>query len=248
MMNELKKYELSEHLIELRTRLSLCVITFIIATSICYLYSDYIFNFLTKPLVGIYGEDSSRRMIYTSMGEAFLTYFKIAYYAGFILAFPFIAFQLYFFIAPALYKKEKITLIPFLIFIPILFCLGAALVYYFIIPKAWEFFLSFENKGNNNNLPIILEAKISAYLNLILDLILGFGVAFQLPLILALLAKVGVVKGNWLAEKRKYAVIGIFIIAAILTPPDVISQIALALPLLLLYEISIVICKSIRKN
>ncbi|KIE05077.1 Sec-independent protein translocase protein TatC [Candidatus Jidaibacter acanthamoeba] len=244
---EFEKNNFNYHFVELKTRLFLCVITFIFFALISYYFSEQIYGFLTKPLLEIYSPKAGRRLIFTNLTEAFFTYFKVACYSGFIFSFPFIAFQLYFFVAPGLYRKEKWTLIPILLFIPVLFFLGAATVYYFVIPMAWKFFLSFENLNSTEYLPVMLEAKISDYLDLTLEMIIGFGIAFQLPVIALLLAKAKVLKGSWLADKRKYAVVAIFIVAAILTPPDVISQVLLAIPLLLLYEISIVICKVIEK-
>ncbi|AIF80887.1 TatABCE protein translocation system subunit [endosymbiont of Acanthamoeba sp. UWC8] len=243
----MKKIISATILLSLRPGLFLCVITFIFFALISYYFSEQIYGFLTKPLLEIYSPKAGRRLIFTNLTEAFFTYFKVACYSGFIFSFPFIAFQLYFFVAPGLYRKEKWTLIPILLFIPILFFLGAATVYYFVIPMAWKFFLSFENVNSTEYLPVMLEAKISDYLDLTLEMIIGFGIAFQLPIIALLLAKAKVLKGSWLADKRKYAVVVIFIVAAILTPPDVISQVLLAIPLLLLYEISIVICKVIEK-
>ncbi len=241
------KHDINYHWVELRTRVFLCVITFIFFTLLSYYYSEQIYAFLTNPLVEVYPPKEGRRLIFTNLTEAFFTYFKISCYAGVIFSFPFVAFQLYFFVAPGLYKREKKWLIPIFIFSPLLFFSGAAIVYYFVMPLAWKFFLSFESINSESHLPIVLEARISDYLDITLEMIIGFGLAFQLPIIALLLAKVGVVKGSWLSAQRKYAVVIIFIIAAILTPPDVISQVLLALPLLLLYEISIVICKAIEK-
>jgi sec-independent protein translocase protein TatC len=249
-MNEenLKQYEFNEHWVELKTRLFLSVITVLFFTTLSYAFAEQIYDFLTAPLLAVYPVDEGRRLIFTGLTEAFFTYIKVACYTGLFLSLPFIAFQLYFFIAPGLYKKEKKRLIPILIFSPILFWLGAYIVYGFVMPIAWKFFISFESLNSKSSLPIMLEAKISDYLDLVLELIIGFGMAFQLPVVLTLLARVGVIKGSWLAAKRKYAIVIIFIIAAILTPPDVISQVALAIPLLLLYEISVVICKVIEKD
>lgn len=245
---ELSKHNLKYHLVELRTRLFLCVITFGFFTLISYFFSEQIYGFLTKPLYEVYSPQNGRRLIFTNLTEAFFTYFKLSCYCGIIFSFPFIACQLYFFVAPGLYKHERRALAPILTFIPILFFLGAAIVYYFVIPMAWKFFLSFETVSSKEYLPIVLEARVSDYLDLTLEMIIGFGIAFQLPIIACLLAKAKVLKGSWLKSKRKYAIVAIFIIAAILTPPDVISQVLLAIPLLLLYEISILICKLIEKE
>lgn len=235
------------HLKELRKRLMISVFAFITASCIAYIYSEHIYNYLTLPLAEA-SDDRNHKLIYTGLTEAFFTYVKLSCFAGFIVAFPIIATQLYFFVAPGLYRKEKGILLPYLIASPILFLIGALLVYYYVMPLAWKFFIGFETIGANAVMPMVLEARVSEYLALVISLIMGFGLAFQMPIILVLLAQVGFVQGSWLAEKRRFAVVIIFVLAAILTPPDVISQIALAIPLLLLYEISIIICKRIEKN
>jgi sec-independent protein translocase protein TatC len=180
-------------------------------------------------------------MIYTSLTEAFFTYLKLAIFAAFFVTFPFLAAQFYLFLAPGLYKHEKNALLPFLIAAPVLFLSGAALVYFAVMPLAWEFFLSFET--SNAALPIKLEAKIDQYLSLVMSLIIGFGVAFQFPVIIMLLAKVGVVNAAQLKKNRKYAIVLIAIISALLTPPDVISQLLMLTSLCALYELSIFGCK-----
>lgn len=232
------------HLQELQKRLVLYVTTLLLMFGVSYLYAADIYAFLVRPLAEAYN-DTHHKLIYTGLTEAFFTHMKIAFFSGFVLSFPVLAYQLYFFVAPGLYKDERFVILPYLFVAPILFALGAALVYYYIMPLAWKFFLSFESSGS---LPIVLEARVSEYLSLVMSLIIGFGVAFQLPLVLVLLAQIGFVKGSWLAKQRRFAVVLIFIFSAFLTPPDVISQIALAIPLLLLYEISILICKRIEKK
>lgn len=235
------------HLHELRKRLIISVLGVVIASCVAYIYAENIYNYLTLPLAEASG-DKNHKLIFTGLTEAFFTYIKLSCFAGFIIAFPIIATQLYFFIAPGLYRKEKKIVLPYLIAAPILFLLGAALVYFYVMPLAWKFFIGFETIGANAKMPIVLEARVSEYLALVISLIMGFGLAFQMPIILVLLAQVGFVQGSWLAEKRRFAIVVIFILAAILTPPDVISQIALAIPLILLYEISILICKRIEKT
>lgn len=244
----LKYTTLKEHYIELRIRLIICIITFVVTSVLCFFIADKIYAVLAQPLFAILGDDPNRKLIFTSLTEGFATYIKISFYAGFIVSFPMSAAQLYFFVAPGLYKKEKKVLIPYLISVPILFTLGGVLVYYLVIPTAWKFFISFESLSSSSMPPIVLEAKISEYLDLVLELIIGFGLAFQLPIILTLLTRVGVMSSRLLSQYRKYAIILVFILAAIMTPPDVISQVTLALPLMLLYEISIIICKFIEKR
>lgn len=237
---------ITNHLLELKNRLLVCCIAYFTCVCFSYLFSQEIYYFLTQPLIEAYGESvQDRRLIFTGLTEAFFTYISISMYCGFILAFPVIAYQLYFFVAPGMYRNEKTLLIPFLFAAPLLFFTGAALAYYYVMPMAWKFFTSFESIGNSSTLPIVLEARVSEYLTLVIKLIIGFGIAFQLPLILTLLTKVGILTGAWLAEKRRHAIVIIFVIAALLTPPDVISQIALAIPLVILYEMSVIICKRI---
>jgi sec-independent protein translocase protein TatC len=187
-------------------------------------------------------------MIYTALYEAFFTYIKVAFFAALFLGFPLIASQIWMFVAPGLYKNEKRAFLPFLIATPILFFLGGALVYYLIFPLAWRFFLSFEVTGSGGALPIQLEAKVDEYLSLVMRLIFAFGLCFELPVLMTLLARVGLVGSQGMREKRKYAIVLAFVAAAILTPPDVISQIGLAVPILLLYEISILCVRLVEKK
>ena len=244
-----KKSTVSEHLIELRSRLLKSIIFLIIAFIICYIFSDKIYNFLVDPYAqAVKGDGHNRRLIFTALHETFLTYLKLAFFAAFFFSCPLILMQIWKFVAPGLYKDEKLALLPFLIATPILFLLGGMLVYYLIMPLAIKFFLSFETSAINGSLPIQLEAKVNEYLSLIMRLILAFGISFQLPVFLTLLAKVGFITSEYLKTRRKYVVIIIFSIAAVLTPPDPITQIGLALPLLLLYEISIFTVKLVEKK
>ena len=237
------------HLGELRTRLIKSFIFFIVAFIISYIYSEKIYSFLVQPYSSAIIENNlDRRLIFTALHEAFLTYLKVAFFASIFITSPIFLTQIWKFIAPGLYKNEKQALLPYLIATPVLFLLGGVLVYYLIMPLAIKFFLSFESTAEVGSIAIQLEAKVNEYLSLIMRLIFAFGISFQLPVILSLLARIGIVDSNYLKTRRKYVIVIIFAVAAILTPPDPITQIGLALPLLILYELSILTVKLIEKK
>ena len=231
---------LLDHLIELRSRLLWSMLAFVVAFAVCYYFSRPIYSFLAQPLADILiSQGGNRRLIYTALYEAFFTYLKVALFAAAFVSFPVVATQIYMFIAPGLYRSEKNAFLPFLLATPVLFVAGAALAYYFVFPAAWNFFISFESADGGGGLPVQLEAKVSEYLGLVMQIIFAFGLAFQLPVLLTLLAKVGIISSASLKKYRRYAYVGMFVIAAIITPPDVITQVGLAVPLIVLYEISI---------
>ena len=237
------------HLAELRKRLINSFIFLLIFFVGCYFFAEYIYGFLVEPFAKAVKDDGTdRRLIFTALQETFLTYLKVAFFTAFFVTCPFILMQIWKFIAPGLYKHEKTAILPYLVLTPILFFLGGMLVYYLIMPLAIKFFLSFESTGMSTNLPIQLEAKVNEYLSLVMKLIFAFGISFQLPVVLSLLARVGVVDSDFLKKRRKYVIVIIFAAAALLTPPDPITQIGLAIPLLILYELSIFSVKFIESK
>ncbi|MDC3262619.1 twin-arginine translocase subunit TatC [Pelagibacterales bacterium] len=246
-LNE-NKQPLLAHLVELRSRLIKTMIMITLLFFIFYLFADNIYNFLVQPYANAVEGEEGRRLIFTALHETFFTYIRVALFAALFISLPFLLIQLWIFVAPGLYKNEKNVVVPYLLATPILFILGSALVYYLIMPLAIKFFLSFESIGGNGALPIQLEAKVNEYLSLIMRLILAFGLCFQLPVALTLMARVGLVSSEGLKKNRKYVIVGIFAIAAILTPPDPISQIGLGIPILLLYELSIIAVSFIEKR
>ncbi len=240
----------TSHFVELRSRLIKSIVFILVIFIVSYTFADQIYNFLVEPYANAVKDDPvSRRLIFTALHETFITYLKVAFFAAIFIGSPILLIQIYKFIAPGLYKNEKRALLPYLVSTPILFLLGGLLVYYLVMPLAIKFFLSFESTGSSTTLPIQLEAKVNEYLSLIMRLIFAFGISFQLPILLNLLARTGVVNSNYLKKTRRYVIVIIFTVAAILTPPDPITQIGLAIPLLLLYELSIITVKfTERKN
>ena len=237
------------HLAELRKRLIYSFVFLLIFFVACYFFAEYLYGFLVEPFAkAVKNDGTDRRLIFTALQETFLTYLKVSFFTDFFVTCPFILMQSWKFIAPGLYKHEKIAILPYLILTPILFFLGGMLVYYLIMPLAIKFFLSFESTGLSTNLPIQLEAKVNEYLSLVMKLIFAFGISFQLPVVLSLLARVGLIDSEFLKKRRKYVVVIIFAAAALLTPPDPITQIGLAIPLLILYELSIFSVKFIENK
>ncbi len=239
------KMSLLEHLIELRTRLIWSIVAFFIAFGVCFYFANPIFDILVQPLSDIWKGQAGRQLIYTALQEKFFANIKVAMFGGFILAFPVIAYQIWRFIAPGLYKHEKGAFLPFLIAAPFMFALGGTFVYFVLIPNAFRFFTSFEEVAHDGALAITAEPKVSEYLGLIMQLILGFGIAFELPVVLTLLVRAEILEVVTLSRARRYAYLLVFIVAAILTPPDPASMMAMAIPLVALFEVSIVLGKLI---
>jgi len=250
-MNEdkVKQGSFVDHLSELRSRLTKAIIYLFIFFVVCYFFAENIYAFLVEPYADAVKDDKeNRRLIFTALHETFITYLKVAFFTAFFVTSPIILTQVWKFIAPGLYKNEKRALLPYLIATPTLFLLGGMLVYYLVMPLAIKFFLTFESTAQISGLPIQLEAKVNEYLSLIMRLIFAFGLSFQLPVLLSLLARVGFIDSDYLKKRRKYVIVIIFAVAAVLTPPDPITQIGLGIPLLILYELSILSVKIIERK
>ncbi len=247
-----KPQPLIEHLMELRTRLMWSIAAFFIAFVICFTFAKQLFNYLVYPykwaVIWAHLDVAKSQLIYTAPQEFFFTQVKVAMFGALVIAFPIIAAQIYKFVAPGLYKNERNAFLPFLIASPVLFLMGAALVYFFFCPMVMWFFLKMQQSPADGEIAISLMPKVSEYLSLIMTLVFSFGLVFQLPVITTLLARVGLLTSDWLAEKRKFAIVLAFIVAAVLTPPDPMSQIGLAVPTILLYEISIYAARMVERS
>ncbi len=237
---------LLDHLMELRRRLIWSLATFVVAFLVCYHFSGEIYRFLAAPLASIMRQKGEQpHLIYTALYEAFFTYVRVAVFGAFFLSFPMMAIQAWIFIAPGLYRNEKKAFAPFLIATPLLFLAGAALAYYLVFPFAWKFFLSFQQLGGENQMGIELQARVSEYLNLVTKMIMAFGICFELPVVLTLLVRAGLVGTALLRRIRRYAYVGAFAIAAVIAPPDAITMLGLAIPLVGLYEVSILAARMV---
>ena len=248
LKNKKNKNLLSSHFLELRNRFLYFFLFFFISFLFSYLFIENIFSFITNPFIESIEFKDNKRLIYTGLAEAFFSYLKLALISAFIISSPFFIYQIWAFVAPGLLNKEKKIIFPFLFLIPLMFILGFVFVYYFIIPLAWEFFVAFDTSGTENKYTIELEPKVNEYISLTLKLAFAFGLAFQLPTAIFLLTILGLTSPISLQKKRRFVIVIIFIVSAIITPPDIISQIGLAIPVIILYEFSIFIAKFFQKK
>jgi sec-independent protein translocase protein TatC len=243
-----KKMPLLEHLVELRRRLLYSAVAFVVAFLVCFYFAQDMFNFLAAPLADYFHEAAGRRFIYTDLAEPFFTQVKLAAFGALCVSFPIVAGQIYAFVAPGLYKNERHAFLPFLAATPFMFVAGASFFYYVMWPYAIRFFAGYEQPAGPDVLPVQMENKVSEYIGIMMTLIFAFGLCFELPVLLTLLARVGLVTSEGLKKKRRYAIVLVFLVAAVMTPPDVVSQCSLAIPLLALYEVSIIMARIVEKR